>query len=258
MLTAAALCSFFCIFLSTGAIVAVQIAFSRCGPNNPLGLSQDFFYAASEWANLVYDLFHIFVIAVFALILARAFSWEAWMGGGASIVSSLADFAALSVNIFFLTAALRVLAQGRAIGFANPGAGYKVICSTLDFAQASFGLVGTLFLATAAIKVSGIARIAGWTLVAGLPIGFFQLAEVGLHTPWTAIIDQWLAPINEIALHITIGIALFAIVRRRLRSQLPRSNQEQNTRLHTLQIAPFKSFSRFVGLRILKPIFTNR
>ena len=80
--------------------MAVQIAFSRCGPNNPLGLSQDFFYAASEWANLVYDLFHIFVIAVFALILARAFSWEAWMGGGASIVSSLADFAALSVNIF--------------------------------------------------------------------------------------------------------------------------------------------------------------
>ena len=117
-----------------------------------------------------------------------------------------------------------------------------MICSTLDFAQASFGLVGTLFLATAAIKVSGIARIAGWTLVAGLPIGFFQLAEVGLHTPWTAIIDQWLTPINEIALHITIGIALFAIVRRRLRSQLPRSNQEQNTRLHTLQIAPFKSF----------------
>ena len=151
-LTAAAICSVLCVLLSTLAIVAVQIAFSRFGPNNPLGLCQDPFYAVSGWAFLLYDLFHIFVIAVFALVLARASSWEAWMGGSASVISSLADFASLSVNIFFLTAALRALAQGRAIGFANPGAGYEVICSTLGFVQASFGLVGTLFLATAAIR----------------------------------------------------------------------------------------------------------
>jgi hypothetical protein len=87
--------------------------------------------------------------------------WEAWIGGGAAVVSSLAGFASLSVNIFFLTAALRVLAQGRALRFASPEASYEVICSTLNFAQASFGLVGTLFLATAAVKVSGIARVAG-------------------------------------------------------------------------------------------------
>jgi hypothetical protein len=215
ILTAAAVCSFLCVLLSTVAIVAAQIAFSRFGSSNPLELSQDPFYAVSGWAFLLYDLFHIFVIAVFALVLARAFSWEAWMGGAASVVSSLADFASLSVNIFFLTAALRALAQGRAIGFANPGAGYEVICSTLDFAQASFGLVGTLFLATAAIRVSGIARVAGWFLMVGLPISFFQIAEVGLHTPWTIIVDQWVTPIDEIVLHIVIGVALFAIIRHR-------------------------------------------
>jgi len=222
ILTAAAVCSVLCVLCSVVAIVAVQTAFSRFGPHNPLELSLDPFYAVSGWAFLLYDLFHIFVIAVFALILARAYSWEAWMGGAASVVSSLADFASLSVNIFFLTAALRALAQGRAIGFPNPGAGYEVICSTLDFAQASFGLVGTLFLATAAIKASGIARVAGWFLVAGLPISFFQIAEVGLHSSWTFVVDEWVTPIDEIVLHIAIGIVLFAIIRHRARSQVQR------------------------------------
>jgi hypothetical protein len=175
-------------------------------------------------------LFHIFVITVFALILARGFRWEAWIGGGASVVSSLAYFASLSVNIFILTAALRALAQGRAVGFANPEAGYEVICSTLDFVQAFFGLVGTLFLATAAIRVSGIARVAGWSLTAGLPIGFFQVAEVGLHRSWTAIVDEWVTPIDEIVLHIVIGMALFDIISHRVRSRLARSTQEPITR----------------------------
>lgn len=235
ILSAAAVCSVLCVFLSIVAIVTVQTAYSRFGPHNFLELSQDPFYAASGWAFLLYDLFHIFVIAVFSLILARAFSWEALMGGAASIVSSLADFASLSVNIFFLTAALRALAQGRAVGFPNPGAGYEVICSTLDFAQASFGLVGTLFLATAAIKASGIARVAGWFLIAGLPIGLFQIAEVGQHSSWTVIVDEWVTPIDEIALHIAIGIVLFAIIRHRIRSQIRQSTQKPITRLPSLQ-----------------------
>ena len=254
ILAAAAVCSVLCVLCSLVAIVAVQTAFSRFGPHNPLELSQDPSYAVSGWAFLFYDLFHIFVIAVFALILARAFSWEAWMGGAASVVSSLADFASLSVNIFFLSAALRALAQGRAIGFPNPGAGYEVICSTLDFAQASFGLVGTLFLATAAIKASGIARIAGWFLVAGLPIGFFQIAEVGLHSSWTLVVDDWVTPIDEIALHIAIGIVLFAIIRHRIRCKVQRSTREPITRPPSLQNAAPKSRSKFGGLKILKPI----
>lgn len=255
ILTAAAVCSVLCVLCSVVAIVAVQTAFSRFGPQSPLELSQDPFYAVSGWAFLLYDLFHIFVIAVFALILARAYSWEAWMGGAASVVSSLADFASLSVNIFFLTAALRALAQGRAIGFSNPGAGYEVICSTLDFAQASFGLVGTLFLATAAIKASGIARVAGWFLVAGLPISFFQIAEVGLHSSWTLVVDEWVTPIDEIVLHIAIGIVLFAIIRHRARSQVQRSTREPITRPPSLQSAAPKSRSKFGGLKILKPIW---
>jgi hypothetical protein len=237
ILTAAAICSVICVLLSTIAIVATQIAFARFGSNSPLELSQDPFYAASGWAFLLYGLFHIFVIAVFALILARALRWEAWIGGGAAVVSSLAGCASVSVNIFFLTAALRVLAQGRAIRFASPEAGYKVICSTLNFAQASFGLVGKLFLATAAVKVSGIARVAGWFLVAGLPISFFQIAEVGIHTSWTAIVDEWVVPIHEIVLHLVIGIALFNIISHRVHSQLLRSTQEPITHSPSLQDA---------------------
>jgi hypothetical protein len=226
ILTVAAVCSILCVLLSIAAIVALQTAYSRFSPHDTLELSQDPFYAMSGWAFLIYDLFHIFVIAVFTLILARAFSWEAWMGGAASVISSIADFASLVVNIFFLTAALRALAQGRAVGFPDPGAGYEVICSTLDFTQASFGLVGTLFLATAAIKASGTARMAGWFLIAGLPIGFFQIAEVGLHSSWTTVLDAWVTPIDEIVLHTVIGIVLFAIIRHRLRSQVQRSTQK--------------------------------
>jgi hypothetical protein len=235
ILMAAVVCSALCVLLSLVAIVAAQIAFYRCGPHNRLELSQDPFYAVSGWAFLLYDLFHIFVIGVFALILARAFSWEAWMGGGASVISSLADFALLSVNIFFLTAALRALAQGLAIGFANPEAGYEVICSTLGFAQASFGLVGTLFLATAAIKASGIARVVGWFLAAALPIGFFRIAEVGLHTSWAVIVNEWVTPIDQVVLHVVIGIALLVMIRRRLRSLAPLSTEESITLAPTPQ-----------------------
>jgi len=230
ILILATACSLFCAFLSAIAIATEQIALCRFGPDNSLGLSQDPFYAISGWAFLLYDLVHVFVIAVFSLVLARASAWEAWMGGGASVASSLADFASLFVNIFFLTAALRALAQGQPTGLANPEAGYEVICSTLDFAQASFGLVGTLFLATAAIKVSGITRVAGWFLLAGLPISFFQIAEVGLHTPWTVIVDEWVTPLDEIVQHTVIAITLFAILRNRVRSRIPGSKHVPATR----------------------------
>jgi hypothetical protein len=112
-------------------------------------------------------------------------------------------------------AALRSMAEGKVSGLVTPAAGYDVICSTLDFAQASFGLVGTLFLATAAIKASGMAKVAGWFLLIGLPISFLQVAEVGLHNPWTIIVDRWVTPLDEIIQQIVIGIALCAFLHRR-------------------------------------------
>jgi hypothetical protein len=214
-LIAATVCCALCILLSIVAIAADQLALIRISPDNRLALSQDPYYAVSGWVFLFYDLIHIFVIAVFALVLAQNFSWEAWMGGGASIVSSLADVASLCVNMFFLMTALRALAEGQATGVATPEAGFDVICSTLDFAQASFGLVGTLFLGTAAIKASGMAKVAGWFLLAGLPISFLQIAEVGFHNSWTAIVDVWVTPVNEIVQQLVIGIAFYAMLHRR-------------------------------------------
>jgi hypothetical protein len=221
ILIAAIVCCALCVLLSTVAIGAEQLAFSRIDPNNRLGLSQDVYYTVAGWAFLLYDLFHIFAIVVFALVLAQTFSWEAWMGGGASVISSLADLSSLSVNMFFLMAALRAMAEGKATGFVTPEAGYEVICSTLDFAQASFGLVGALFLATAAIKASGMAKVAGWVLLIGLPISVLQLAEVGMHTPWTVIADTWVTPVYEIIQHLVLGFALCAILRRRLEFRTP-------------------------------------
>ena len=157
------------------------------------------------------------------------------MGGGASIVSTLADLASLGISMFFLMAALRAMAEGKPTGLVTPEAGYDVICSTLDFAQASFGLVGTLFLATAALKASGMAKVAGWFLLIGLPISIFQVAEVGLHTPWTVIIDAWVNPVDEIIQQIVIGIALFAVLRRHQNppGQRTEINRPPNPRFHT-------------------------
>lgn len=152
------------------------------------------------------------------------------MGGGASIVSTLADLASLAISMFFLMAALRSMAEGKPTGLVTPEAGYDVICSTLDFAQASFGLVGTLFLATAAMKASGLAKVAGWFLLIGLPISFFQVAEVGMHTPWTVIIDAWVNPIDEIIQQIVIGIALIAIVCRKPKSYRPEDGNKPSSK----------------------------
>jgi hypothetical protein len=220
VLIAATICCALCVLLSTIAVGADQIAFSRIDPANRLGLSQDLFHSVASWAFLLYDLLHIFVIAVFALVLAQSFSWEAWMGGGASVVSTLADLASLSVSMFLLMAALRAMAEGKPTGLVTPESGYDVICSTLDFAQASFGLVGTLFLATAAMKASGMAKVVGWFLLIGLPISILQVAEVGMHTPWTVIVDVWVNPIDEVIQQIGIGMTLFAILRRRTRVSL--------------------------------------
>ncbi|MBV8970208.1 MAG: hypothetical protein JO331_14290 [Verrucomicrobia bacterium] len=216
MLMAGVVCCGLCIWLSAVAIGANQIAFSHLDPDNLLGLCQDLYYTIASWALLLYDLLHIVVIVVFALVLARAFRWEAWMGGGASVISSVAAVSSVSVNVFLLMATLRAMAEGKASGLVTPEAGYDVICSTLDFAQASFGLVGTLFLATAAIKATGMAKIAGWFLLIGLPISFLQVAQVGIHAPWTAIVDRWVTPIDEIIQQIVIGLALLAILKRRL------------------------------------------
>jgi hypothetical protein len=222
ILFAATVCCVLCVLLSMVAIGANQIAFLGIEPGNRLLLSQNYYHNVASWAFLLYDLLHLFVIAVFALVLAQSYSWEAWMGGGASVVSTLADLASLSVNLFLLMTSLRAMAEGRTTGLVTPEAGYDVICSTLDFAQASFGLVGTLFLATAAIKSSGMAKVAGWFLLAALPISAIQVAEVGLHTPWTVLIDAWVNPIDEIIQQIVIGMALFAVFRRKPTSLLPK------------------------------------
>jgi hypothetical protein len=228
ILVAATVCCALCVLLSTVAIGAEQLAYSRIDPNNNLALCQNLYHSVAGWAFLLFDLLHIFVIVVFALVLAQTFSWEAWMGGGASVVSTLADLSSLSVNMFFLMAALRAMAEGNSSGFVTPEAGYEVICSTLDFAQASFGVVGTLFLATAAIKASGMAKVAGWFLLLGaLPISFLQVAEVGMHTPWTVIFDTWVIPFDEIIQQIVIGLALYAIVLRRSKSCVPAAGYQR-------------------------------
>jgi hypothetical protein len=214
-LFSAAVCSALCVALSLTAVVAVQIAFSRVDRNNRLGLSQDCFYAISGWTFLLYDLFHSYVIGVFAFWLVRSLCWEAWIGGSALIISSLADIGSLSVDMFLQTPALSALANGRSAGFPHPEAGYDVICSTLDFTQASFGLVGSFFLAGAAMKVAGPARLAGWFIIAGFPISIFQIAEVGLHTPWTAIVDNWVTPLSEIMVHVMMAVCLWNIFRQK-------------------------------------------
>jgi hypothetical protein len=82
-------------------------------------------------------------------------------------------------------------------------------------------LVGTLFLATAALEASGMAKVAGWSLLIGLPISIFQVAEVGMHTPWTMIVDAWVNPIDEIIQQIVIGATLFTVLRSRTGLILP-------------------------------------
>lgn len=214
-LLAAVLCCVLCVMLSVTAIGLDQFTLSRIDPHNRMALCLDNYYNMAHWAYLLYDLFHLLVIAVFALVLAETTSWEAWMGGGALIISTLADMASVSVNTFILTAGLRALALGESPGFAAPDAGYEFIRSTFDFANAAFGIVGTLFLGTAAIKATGMSRVVGWFLLASLPLGFLQFAEVGLLMPWTLIVDTWITPLAEIALQVLIGTALWATLRHR-------------------------------------------
>jgi hypothetical protein len=208
-LLSAVTCSGICVAVSLAAILTLQIAFSRVYRSNQLGLSQDGFYAMSGWTFLLYDLIHIYVIGVFAFWLVRSLCWEAWIGGSALIIASLADFGSLSVSMFLRTPALSALANGEPVIVPNPEAGYDVICSTLDFAQASFALVGSFFLAGAAMKAQGTARLAGWFILAGFPLSIFQIAEVGLHTPWTAVVDDWVTPISEIMEHLIMAICLW-------------------------------------------------
>jgi hypothetical protein len=214
-LLSAAICSGICVALSLTAIFTVQLAFSRVDRSNHLGLSQDGFYAMSGWAFLLYDLIHIYVIGVFAFWLVQSFCWEAWIGGSALIIASLADFGSLSVNMFLRTPALSALANGEPVGLANPEAGYDVFCSTLDFAQASFALIGSFFLAGAAMKAQGSARLAGWFIIAGFPLSIVQIGEIGLHTPWTAVVDDWVTPISEMMEHLIMAICLWDLFRQK-------------------------------------------
>jgi hypothetical protein len=213
MLLSGAVCGGFCIVLSITGVVVTQIALGEVDRNNRLGLSQDGFYAISGWAFLSYDLIHIYVIGVFACWLVRSLCWEAWVGGSALIVSGLADCASLGVNIFLLTPALNAYVNGTSAGLPHPEAGYDLICSTLDFAQASFALVGSFFLAGAAMKAGGRARLAAWSIGLGFVTSVFQIAEVGLHTSWTDLVDDWLTPVTEILQHLSITVCLWGLYR---------------------------------------------
>jgi hypothetical protein len=196
------------------AMLATQIAFSRVDRDNRLGLSQDGFYALSGWSFLIYDLVHIYVIGLLAFWLVRSLCWEAWIGGSALVIASLADFGSLSVNISLQIPALTALVQGKSIGLPEPEAGYDVICSTLDFTQASFAMVGSFFLAGAAMKAGKSARLVGWFVLVGLLVSIFQIAEVGLHTFWTEIVDDWLTPLSGILEHLAIAVCLWIWFRR--------------------------------------------
>jgi hypothetical protein len=215
ILLAATICCAICVFLSVVGVGSDQIAYARIDPYNRMALCLDSYHNIANWAFLFYDVVHLFVIAIFALVLSETVSWEALLGGGVSMVATLSDMASVSVNLVFLTPGLQALALGNEPGLSAPEAGYDVITSTLDFAQASFGLVGTLFLGTAAIKASGISKFVGWFLLASLPIGVLQFAEVGLRTPWTLIVDTWITPLCEIIEQILIGLVLLSMVRKR-------------------------------------------
>jgi branched-subunit amino acid ABC-type transport system permease component len=79
----------------------------------------------------------------------------------------------------------------------------------LDFAQASFAMVGSFFLAGAAMKARK--RLVGWLVVVGLLVSVLQIAEVGLHTYWTEIVVDWLTPGSEILQHLGIAICLWTL-----------------------------------------------
>jgi hypothetical protein len=242
-LLSAALCSGICIALSLAAIVAAQIAFSHVDRSNRLGLSQDLFYAISGWTFLLYDLVHIYVIGVFAFWLVRSLCWEAWIGGAAMIIASLSDFGSLSVNMFLQTPTLSAMANGQPVGLSTPEAGYDVICSTLDFSQASFALVGLIFLAGAAMKKLGTARLVGWFMIAGLPIAVFQIAEVGLNSPWTCIMDDWITPISEIMQHLILAICLWELFRRQPQSSQLKNEAKERKDPAWLWLSRFASFA---------------
>jgi len=215
ILTAAGVSCVLCVLLSLAALGFDQFAYSKIDPYNALTLCLDNYYTMSHWAYLLYDLFHLFVIAVFALLLAESVSWEAWMGGGASIISTLADMGSISVNTFIVMAGLKAMALGKPSGLVTPEAGYELIGTTFDFADASFGIVGTIFLGTAAIKATGMSRIAGWFLLASLPVGFLQFAEVGLRMPWTLFVDSWVTPLDEVVQQVLFGLAFWIVLRQR-------------------------------------------
>jgi hypothetical protein len=242
-LLSAAFCSGICIALSLAAILTEQIAFSQVDRSNRLGLSQDLFYAMSGWTFLLYDLVHIYVIGVFASWLVRSLCWEAWIGGAAMIIASLSDFGSLSVNMFLQTPTLSAMANGESFGLSTPEAGYDVICSTLDFSQASFALVGLIFLAGAAMKKQGTARLVGWFIIAGLPIAIFQIAEVGLYTPWTRIVDDWITPISEIVQHLIMAICLWELSRRQLPSSQSKNEAKERKDSAWLWLSRFLSFA---------------
>jgi len=81
-------------------------------------------------------------------------------------------------------------------------------------------------------------KVAGWFLLMGLPISVLQVAEVGMHTSWTVIVDTLVTPIDEIIQQIVIGLALCAILQRRAQSGILAAPRQPDTSSAELPAAP--------------------
>jgi hypothetical protein len=210
--TIGAIASALCMVLTVAAVFGQELAFSRFAPSDRLGLSADFNYAESEWAFIMHDLAHIIAFCAFTVVLARGSQTLAWLGTGWLILSSLADMTYVAIQLSFNSQAA---SSGNGVGSAVPFPGLELMTSTLDVVQAFAGLIGFAFLAFAVFKVSGQARIAGWFVLLGLPLGVVQLIETGINRNDTGFLDIWITPGTEFIQHAALAWFFFTFAFRK-------------------------------------------
>jgi hypothetical protein len=63
------------------------------------------------------------------------------------------------------------------------------------------------------MKARKSARWVGWFVLLGLLTSIFQIAELGLHTFWTEIVDDWLTSMSKILEHLAIAVCLWILFR---------------------------------------------
>jgi hypothetical protein len=197
--------------LTCAGIFGQQVAYLRFDPSDRLNLSSDFFYAESGWAFFFFDLVHIIVFALFAVLLARGSRTFAWLGTGWLIISSIGDMTLLAIGLFVNS---QTAHGGNSAGSAVPFPGLQLIMSTLDIIQAFTGVIGYAFLAGAVFKSRGAIRIAGFFVLLGLPMGLIQIVEAGMKDG-TAFLDTWVTPLIEFAQHGALAVLFFGLLFRR-------------------------------------------